>query len=264
MSKYRTAFIATSLAFTCLAPLCVYAQDAPANAEIIKLVKAGLPEAVILRKISELQAKPGGVDSSTDALIALKDAGASDAVLNAMVPAPTNTPLPSVTNDPNSEPLKFLPRPIVFKNVEIEFTSLLVSTEAIRVNVAIRNTSEKPVYLWNNSEQDRNCQGVSLTDNMGNDFKCTGETLYAFSRYSEGNGGIAIEPRSVLTTQYVFDRTGIAPAKNFNFSAAPFLTIARPPQDVKMNAYLLRDLYNLETLGVSFTDLEAKVRPAAK
>ena len=53
-----------------------------ANAEILKMLNAGLPESVVLTKIHR---ETGTFDTSTDALIALKQAGASEAILNAIL-----------------------------------------------------------------------------------------------------------------------------------------------------------------------------------
>jgi hypothetical protein len=55
------------------------------NAEIIKLVQAKLPEAVILGRIKSSACK---FDLSTDALIKLKEAGVSDAIIQAMADSP--------------------------------------------------------------------------------------------------------------------------------------------------------------------------------
>jgi len=58
------------------------ANDAPANAEILKLLRAGMPERTILHVISGVA---GTFDTSTDALAVLKQAGASEAELSAIV-----------------------------------------------------------------------------------------------------------------------------------------------------------------------------------
>jgi len=57
-------------------------NDAPANAEVLKLLQAGMPESVILNKI---RATTDKFDTSADALVALKQAGANDAELNAVM-----------------------------------------------------------------------------------------------------------------------------------------------------------------------------------
>jgi hypothetical protein len=77
------------------------AQQALNNDAIIKLVKAGLSDDLI---VSTISASPGTYDASADGMIALKAAGVSDKVVAAIVtkaavPAPVPTPAPApVTN----------------------------------------------------------------------------------------------------------------------------------------------------------------------
>ena len=56
------------------------------NADVIKLVKAGMPESLIVAKI---KSSACDFDTSTDALIKLKGAGVGDKVMEAMVAAPS-------------------------------------------------------------------------------------------------------------------------------------------------------------------------------
>jgi hypothetical protein len=58
------------------------AQQAMNNDAVVKLVKAGLSDDVI---VSTINASPGNYDTSADALIALKSAGAGDKVIAAIV-----------------------------------------------------------------------------------------------------------------------------------------------------------------------------------
>lgn len=67
--------------FLAICPLLV-AQQALNNDAIIKLVKGGLSDDLI---ITTINAQPGGYDTSTDGLIALKTAGVSDEVVAAIV-----------------------------------------------------------------------------------------------------------------------------------------------------------------------------------
>ncbi len=60
----------------------LFAQQALDNAAVIKLIKAGLSPDLI---VSTIQASPGKYDTSADGLIALKEAGASDKVISAIV-----------------------------------------------------------------------------------------------------------------------------------------------------------------------------------
>jgi hypothetical protein len=70
-----------AIAFLAFSPL-LFAQQALNNDSIIKLVKGGLSDDLI---ISTIQAKAGTYDTSTDGLIALKAAGVSDKVVAAML-----------------------------------------------------------------------------------------------------------------------------------------------------------------------------------
>lgn len=82
--------------FLAFCPLLI-AQQALNNDGVIKLVKAGLSDDLI---VSTINASPGAYDSSANGLIALKTAGASDKVVTAIVmkaaaPPPPVAPVPS-------------------------------------------------------------------------------------------------------------------------------------------------------------------------
>lgn len=245
LSLGAIALLATSVAAN---------EPSNANAEIVKLVKANMPESIVITKVNELR---GGFDKSTDALIALRTAGASDAVLAAVLSD-------EVTVAVAPKQISLAKPPVRFQNAEIAFESLLVSTDMIRVNVTIRNSSEKPIYLWNSSARDQNCSGISLTDELGNDFKCALDPFWAMDPYSRGSGGKTIMPDSTVSFQYGFTRTGMTAGEEFNFSTAPFLTIAKGDPEIASKQFDRNEYYNFENLGVSFTDLTAKVRPVGK
>lgn len=73
-------FLAT-LAFLVIGPILL-AQQSLNNEGILKLIKAGLSEDLI---IATINASPGTYDISADGLVALKTAGASDKVIAAVV-----------------------------------------------------------------------------------------------------------------------------------------------------------------------------------
>jgi hypothetical protein len=89
------------LTFLALCPLLV-AQQSLNNDSVIKLVKAGLSEDLI---VSTINASPGTYDTSANGLIALKTAGVSDKVVTAIVmksTAPASTAqVPASSQDPN-------------------------------------------------------------------------------------------------------------------------------------------------------------------
>jgi hypothetical protein len=84
-----------ALVFMAFCPLLV-AQQALNNDAVIKLVKAGLSDDLI---ISTINAQPGIYDVSPDGLIALKTGGASDKVVAALVSRAAG-PTPSATGAP--------------------------------------------------------------------------------------------------------------------------------------------------------------------
>src|SRR3954469_2545246 len=88
----------------------VLAQTALTNDSIIKMVKAGLSEDIVL---STIKAQPGNFTTGADDLIALKTAGVGDKVIAAMVeksaggqPAPkTPTPAPAASPPAAASPV---------------------------------------------------------------------------------------------------------------------------------------------------------------
>jgi hypothetical protein len=68
------------------------AQEVLTNDSVIQMVKAGLPEAVVIAKIKSTATK---FDLKTDSLVGLKKAGVSDKVLEAMVTAGSGSVSPT-------------------------------------------------------------------------------------------------------------------------------------------------------------------------
>jgi hypothetical protein len=98
-----------------LCPVLV-AQQALNNDAIIKLVKSGLSDDFI---VSTINGQPGNYDASPDAIVALKNAGASDRVMTAIVqkvvgfspaaplpptPPPVADPIPAPAAKPAAQP----------------------------------------------------------------------------------------------------------------------------------------------------------------
>jgi hypothetical protein len=85
----------------CMAPQTLNAQQTMNNDAVIKLVKAGLSEDLI---ISTINSQPGTYDTSTDGLIALKKAGISDKVVGAIVTKSFAPATPSSTASAANNP----------------------------------------------------------------------------------------------------------------------------------------------------------------
>jgi hypothetical protein len=110
----RVVFIAGFLLFAGL----LAAQTTLSNDSVIKLIKAGLSDDLI---VSTVSAAPGTYDTSADGLIALKGGGASDKVISAIVlktsaPAPQSLPAVPAPEPANlhSTSVKIASKPRVF------------------------------------------------------------------------------------------------------------------------------------------------------
>jgi hypothetical protein len=94
-----------------IAPPPKPANDAPANAAVLKLLQVGMPESVVLDKIHAITDK---FDTSIDALVMLKQAGATEAELKAILAqgaAPTVQPpaaLPADNGPSLAETMQFI------------------------------------------------------------------------------------------------------------------------------------------------------------
>ena len=88
--------VALFVALLVLCPL-LQAQQTLNNDSVIKLIKAGLTEDLI---VSTINGSPGSYDTSADGIIALKTAGASDKVVSAIVmKASGAAPAPAATSN---------------------------------------------------------------------------------------------------------------------------------------------------------------------
>ena len=97
----RRSFLAVALLVTCS---LLAAQQSLNNNSVIKLVKAGLSEDLI---ISTVNASPGSYDTTADGLIALKGAGVSDKVISTLVTknaGGTTAPPPPAAITPTAPP----------------------------------------------------------------------------------------------------------------------------------------------------------------
>ncbi len=103
MRKYILAIV-----FLAITPL-LYAQLELNNAAVIKMVKAGLSEDLVITTINLM---PGSYDTSPEGLIALKSAGASDKVVGAIVAkASAAAPPPPASVAPTPPPTPAAPTP---------------------------------------------------------------------------------------------------------------------------------------------------------
>jgi hypothetical protein len=107
----RKWFFAVFFFMCCLA---VTAQQAMNNDSIVKMVRAGLSDDLI---VTTINASPGAYDTSTDGIIALKAAGVSDKVVAAIV---ARASAPAVALPPPPAPVAS-PRPAGIDDVGVYF-----------------------------------------------------------------------------------------------------------------------------------------------
>jgi hypothetical protein len=88
--------------FSLIFCLAVAAQQAMNNDSIVKMVKAGLSDDLI---VTTINASPGTYDTSADGIIALKTAGVSDKVVAAMVARAATPPAPPAAPPPPPAPV---------------------------------------------------------------------------------------------------------------------------------------------------------------
>src|ERR1700722_2649195 len=81
--------ILVAIAILSLCPVLNAQKGQQDNGSVIKMVKAGISDDLI---ISTIEASPGDYDTSADGLIALKTAGASDKVVSAIVKKVSSAP----------------------------------------------------------------------------------------------------------------------------------------------------------------------------
>jgi hypothetical protein len=82
------------------------ANDAPANVAVLKLLQVGMPESVVLDKIRAITDK---FDTSIDALVMLKQAGATEAELKAILAQGTaQADTPTTTGPSLAETMQFI------------------------------------------------------------------------------------------------------------------------------------------------------------
>jgi hypothetical protein len=141
------------------------AQQALNNDAIIKLVKAGLTEDLI---ITTINASPGTFDTSVDGLIALKTAGVTDKVVAAIVtkantpavtaPVPVSPPMPPTTES-NGNAEAQTAAPVQRKPLQPR----VYLTSASKGN---NRNSERDQSMEMSKDFERDCTGIKISINQ--------------------------------------------------------------------------------------------------
>ncbi|HEX5528322.1 MAG TPA: hypothetical protein VFZ82_02115 [Methylomirabilota bacterium] len=147
------------------------AQEVLTNDSVIQMVKAGLPEAVVIAKIKSTATK---FDLKTDSLVSLKKAGVSDKVLEAMVAAgsgsaPTTGSMPAPPA-PAMAAGALKNTDVIYQIVSGKYVEMFATSANLETNMAFfqsksevvlegkkaqyRTTDKQPVFLSTYSSTD--------------------------------------------------------------------------------------------------------------
>jgi hypothetical protein len=148
------------------------AQEVLTNDSVIQMVKAGLPEAVVIAKIKSTSSK---FDLKTDSLVSLKKAGVSDKVLEAMVAAGSGA-APSTAAAAPAPPAPALAagalktQDVIYQLVAGKYVELFATSANLETNMAFfqsksevvlegkkaqyRTSEKQPVFLSTYSSTD--------------------------------------------------------------------------------------------------------------
>jgi hypothetical protein len=146
------------------------AQEVLTNDSVIQMVKAGLPEAVVIAKIKSTATK---FDLKTDSLVNLKKAGVSDKVLEAMVGAGSGSPTTSSMPAPPAPAVAagaLKNTDVIYQLVAGKYVEMFATSANLETNMAFfqsksevvlegrkaqyRTTEKQPVFLSTYSSTD--------------------------------------------------------------------------------------------------------------
>jgi hypothetical protein len=172
MTRVILTLILVAAVSLSLAGATSLAQEVLTNDSVIQMVKAGLPEAVVIAKIKSTSSK---FDLKTDSLVGLKKAGVSDKVLEAMVAAGSGA-APSTAAAPPAPPAPALAagalktQDVIYQLVGGKFVEMFATSANLETNMAFfqsksevvlegkkaqyRTSDKQPVFLSTYSSTD--------------------------------------------------------------------------------------------------------------
>lgn len=159
-------FFAAFLTFAAISSSPTSAQIAFNNDAVIKMVKAGITEDLILATISS---QAGAYDTSADGLIALKAAGVSDKILAAIIQKSSGTPAPSATNS-SATPSAAASAADHTQQAEPQPAALTPKTERPRVFLSSASkgsnrNADRDQSMEMSKDLEKDCPGVRVTIN---------------------------------------------------------------------------------------------------
>ena len=122
------------------------AQEVLTNDSVIQMVKAGLPEAVVIAKIKGTATK---FDLKTDSLVGLKKAGVSDKVLEAMVAAGSTSASPTTAMPAPPAPAvaagALKTQDVIYQLVGDKFVEMFATSANLETNMAFFQSKSEVV-----------------------------------------------------------------------------------------------------------------------
>lgn len=160
---WRTGLLMVMLS---VAPaLCAQQQQKPlTNADVIKMVKGGVSESIV---VSTIQSLPSQFDTSPDALIALHKAGVTQAELNAIIAASSAPAGGGTSPSAKTSPSEPVPSPAKAKS-RMPIVSILQNGAEQRLpleKTQLAQTKNKPTSMGKMAADTAMVQGMQATMN---------------------------------------------------------------------------------------------------
>ncbi len=122
------------------------AQEVLTNDSVVQMVKAGLPEAIVIAKIKGTASK---FDLKTDSLVSLKKAGVSDKVLEAMVAAGSVTAAPTTAMPAPPQPAvaagSIKNQDVIYQLVGDKYVEMFATSANLETNMAFFQSKSEVV-----------------------------------------------------------------------------------------------------------------------
>jgi hypothetical protein len=164
-------------------------NDAPANTAILKLLQVGMPESVVLDKIHAI---PDKFDTSIDALVVLKQAGASETELSAILAK-------GGAASPEQPPAAVVPAAPVAASA----ASAPTLAETMKFIQDKLNDMGKMSYIEFNQYANGSTSTDSLTNETNNVVADAGQCRISYYRYATQNGNVSHKDNSTFSLRDV-------------------------------------------------------------
>ena len=204
---FRNVVLAIAVVFLSSA---VVAQNALNNESVIKLVKAGLTDDLIL---STINASPGTYDTSADGLATLKSSGVSDKVVAALVaralhnapavPTPDSLSGPAVAEHVAPAPLTYTAsdvqsggQPKIFVKADQDF--------AVALTAALNKKRAGATVVLNQQDAEYILQSAGVAAKQESGASKIARCLFAYCAGIEGSSSVSVQLVQVSNSSVVW------------------------------------------------------------